>query len=84
MTRYTYNSHSCAHYGDDTVIVPDQVADAQADFDGRSFPALRLHRWSSRPTGQRVRVYLRGDLYGLHTPGTGNMRVTSTRAAGGV
>ena len=78
--RYTYTRNAVAHYGDGSVIVPDQVAESQRDYDGVAFPAIRL---TALPgvrdprAGAKVRVRLRGDLYGLHTPGTGDMRVVS-------
>ena len=67
--RYTYDNHMLAHNGRRTVVVPDQVAGDQRAYDGRTFPALA-------DNGARVRVRLRGDLYGLHTAGTGDMVVT--------
>lgn len=48
-----------------TVYLPDQVAAEQRKYDQRSFPALT-------PAGKRIRVILRGDLYGLWTAGTGD------------
>lgn len=51
------------------VIVPDEVAEDQQQFDGRVFPVLGLD-------GKRRQAQLRGDLYGLHTPGTGDMVVS--------
>ena len=66
MTTYTYERDFAARTPSGAVvIIPDQVAEAQRDFDGKTFPALRLN-------GQRVRVKLRGDLYGLWTTGTGD------------
>lgn len=78
--RYTYIQQAVAHYGDGLVIVPDQVADDQRAYDGLAFPALRH---TARPglrdprAGSKLRARLRGDLYGLHTTGTGDMRVVS-------
>jgi len=66
MITYTYERRFAARAPSGAVvIIPDQVADSQHDFDGKTFPALRLN-------GQRVRVKLRGDLYGLWTTGTGD------------
>ena len=52
------------------VYIPDAVAVDQKHYDGQTFPALR-------PNGQRVRVKLRGDLYGLWTSGTGDAIVST-------
>lgn len=76
--RYTYNQkwHAHRNYKSgqyDTVIVPDQVADNQKDFDGMSFPALSL------PGKKRVTVTLIGDDYDLNGSGTGDMCVRAGR-----
>ena len=79
-TRYTYKQHAMAHYGNGTVVVPDQVADDQRAYDGIAFPAVRhtaLRGVRDPRAGTKVRVRLRGDLYGLHTTGTGDMRVVA-------
>lgn len=46
------------------VTVPDQVADDQATYDGLAFP-----------TAEGTHVWLDGDAYDLHGPGTGDMVV---------
>ena len=68
---YTFDKRAHAHtFGRNAfVIVPDQVAADQKHFDGRSFPVLRMD-------GTRTRATLRGDEYGLHTSGTGDMVVS--------
>ena len=73
--KYTYKRSILAHYGYGTrnVVVPDQVASDERAFDGKSFPAWLCGTRNPK----RVRVYLRGDLYGLRTTGTGDMRVMS-------
>ena len=63
--KITYKLGYQAHQGNRVVILPDAVATDQRSWDGRTFNALRLD-------GRKVRVKLRGDLYGLHTPGTGD------------
>ena len=71
MRKYTYTRQYEAHMGADKsgrAIIPDQVADNQKAYDGKTFPALI--------NGVKVRVMLRGDLYGLHTAGTGDATVT--------
>lgn len=71
--KYTYAKNYMAWYGIKhaaPVQVPDQVAADQKAFDGKSFPVMDNR-------GRMVRAYLRGDLYGLHTTGTGEMVVTS-------
>jgi hypothetical protein len=55
------------------VVVPDEVALDQEAFDGATFPVLRLH---INGVPRKCRARLRGDLYGLHTPGTGDMVVS--------
>lgn len=67
--KYTYENGNLAHYGQRQVVVPDQVASDQYAYDQRTFPAILA--------GKKIRVRLRGDLYGLDTPGTGDMVVTS-------
>ena len=68
--KYTYQKKKEAHYGSGTVIIPDQVASNQREFDlaRTQFPA-------KRHDGTRIRVRLDGDAYGLHTGGTGDMIV---------
>lgn len=68
--KYTYLTNSEAHYNGEIVVVPDQVAYTQKAFDQMPFPARKRD-------GSVVRVVLRGDLYGLHTTGTGDMVVTA-------
>jgi hypothetical protein len=72
MTKYTYTRGHAAWQGERIVTVPDQVAENQRDYDNRraSFPAIL-------DNGRRVRVRLDGEAYGLHTSGTGDMRVVS-------
>lgn len=69
--RYTFDNRAHAHtFGRNAlVIVPDQVAADQKRFDGRRFPVLRLD-------GTKTRATLRGEEYGLHTSGTGDMVVS--------
>jgi hypothetical protein len=72
--RYTYNYQYEAMLGlsgdnNRTAIVPDQVADNQRDYDGKTFPAI------NKQTGRKIRVRLIGDYYGLYSPGTGDMIV---------
>jgi hypothetical protein len=75
MKKYTYAGHSEAHLGvsgNMTCIIPDQVADDQKGYDGKTFPAIILRGYNS---GQKIRVRLNGDDYGLHTSGTGDVVV---------
>lgn len=72
-TRYTfaygYQAHTVTGQcvpGAEAVIIPDQVADDQCRYDGETFPVIYAR------SRRRARATLRGDLYGLHTPGTGN------------
>lgn len=66
--------------GRQIAIVPVEVAADQKAYDGRTFPVLLIpsygHRlgWNGKP--RKARARLRGDLYGLHTPGTGDMVVS--------
>jgi len=57
------------------VAIPNEVAADQHAFDGRTFPALARPRHSNA-TWRKVRATLRGDLYGLHTAGTGDAIVS--------
>lgn len=68
---YTFEDRYEAHLGvtgRTTCIIPDQVADDQHKYDGKTFPAL-LH------DGTKIRVLLNGDDYGLNTSGTGDVVV---------
>ena len=67
MSKYTFNSQSAAHTmsGVTIVTIPDQVANNQQEYDGKTFPVIR-------PDGTRARAMLMGDEYGLWTPGTGD------------
>ena len=67
MTRYTFTRRYAAHTmrRDDYVFIPDQVIDAQGEYDGLTFPVLRRD-------GSTARATLRGEEYGLHTTGTGD------------
>ena len=69
--KYTYKDKTEAHAVHDNmrVIVPDQVGDNQRDYNGVRVPCLDVR------TGKRIYARLRGDLYGLHTTGTGDMIV---------
>lgn len=90
-TAYTYNRKLAAWLGDTIVTVPDQIGSTEAlhqaleaqsvdyrewpndaqrhhDTEGTVFPAIL-------PSGQKIKVSLDGEAYGLHTPGTGDMRV---------
>lgn len=71
MTRYTFERGHAAHYAGRIITVPDQVAQNQKAFDGKSFPAIDApgYPWN----GRAIRVRLDGEAYGLHTPGTGDM-----------
>ena len=71
MTKYTYDRHFCARYGnsDTLAVVPDQVASDQIGYwkRDRSFPAL--------VNGSTVRVRINGEATGLGTTGTGDLVV---------
>ncbi len=76
-TAYTFKSRAMAHTmrRDAMVIVPDQVAQDQHAYDGRTFPVLRCNSLG-RPTAKaKARATLMGEEYGLHGPGTGDMVV---------
>lgn len=67
--NYTYNKNLEARStNDETVVVPDQVAADQKKYDGETIPVYL--------DGSIVAATLRGDLYGLHTAGTGDMIVS--------
>lgn len=67
MSKYTFDLRYQAHTmsRDDFVVIPDQVARAQEEFDGKTFPVLRRN-------GAKARAMLMGDEYGLGTSGTGD------------
>ena len=69
----TYNDRNYAMTTDgERVIVPDQVANNQHDYDGKVF---RVMYHLSGETFLKLKSRLRGDLYGLDTPGVGDMIV---------
>ena len=65
--RYTFSRRFTAHTvgHTETVTTPDEIAEDQKHYDGKSFPVLRRD-------GSKARATLRGDEYGLWTPGTGD------------
>lgn len=65
--EYTFARKYAAHTSNETpyVYIPDQVADDQRSYDGKEFPVMRQN-------GTTTRARLRGDMYGLGTPGTGD------------
>ena len=65
--RYTFTQRYAARTmrGNNCVYLPDQVAEAQKDYDGRTFPVLRRD-------GSKTRATLRGAEYGLWTTGVGD------------
>jgi hypothetical protein len=66
MATYTYSGNHAAHSTDGGLVtIPDQVFAAQKDHDGERIPVLDR-------MGEARTAILRGDLYGLHTPGTGD------------
>ena len=73
--KYTFNSKSAHSMRRDAVIiVPNEVAENQKEFDGKTFPILRPT--IGRDGGYvRGRGMLMGDEYGLHTTSTGDMVV---------
>jgi hypothetical protein len=77
MTDWTYTNTQLAHFGQGFVIVPDQVADEQLQYDADRtiFPAYRCTISGTKLSNHAVQVRLDGEAYGLHTSGTGNMRV---------
>jgi hypothetical protein len=82
--KHTYNDGYHAHLGitDDRIcIIPDQVADNQGDYDGKTFIAIVPA--GIRGTGyswpRKMRVRLVGDDYGLGESGTGDVVVRPVR-----
>ena len=74
---YTYDRLIAAHmighpdhdeYPYNVVTIPDQVADDQDAFDGKTFTAYDRY-------GDEIPVRLDGDAYDLHGSGTGDMVV---------
>jgi len=80
MTRHTYDKGYQARLGttgDRVCVIPDQVADNQEEYDGKTFVALLPagYRGTGAATARKMRVRLVGDDYGLHTTGTGDVVV---------
>lgn len=75
MSKYTLtDSGSQAHtMSGGRVIVPDEVAADQNEYNGKTFPVLRVDQFGR--VGGKCRARLMGDAYGLHTSGTGDMIV---------
>lgn len=71
MTTFTYDRRMMAWFGNESVMVPDQVAEQQYMYDAarKWFPAIR--------TSGTVYVKLDGKAYGLGSGGTGDMKVTA-------
>lgn len=69
-TTYTYGRHYTARLGDKIVTIPDQIAANQRQHD-RAETAF----FAYTDRGERVRVRLDGNAYGLHTSGTGDVKV---------
>ena len=60
-------------------LIPNAVADDQKGFDAsrKSFLPIPADN-CGRPTGAKpFRAILRGDLYGLHTTGTGDLTISN-------
>lgn len=52
------------------VIIPEEVYEDQSEFDGSVFPIMYRERFTTKWKDGNGK--LRGDLYGLHTSGTGD------------
>lgn len=73
-SKYTYSGYE-AHLGltgDNTCEIPNEVAEDQKVYDGKTFPARVLTGYNK---GRMMRVRLIGDDYGLNTSGTGDVVV---------
>lgn len=62
--------------GRQRAIVPREVAENQKDWDGKTFPIYLVPTYGRHGMPRKGRARLRGDLYGLHTSGTGDMVVS--------
>jgi hypothetical protein len=70
----TYTKKIIARLARGYCFVPDQVWLDQKAFDGKTFYAFLCDSNGATLTqGVKVRVKLRGDLYDLHGPGTGEI-----------
>lgn len=79
MSKYTYEQGVVAHRANGGfALIPDSVVNDQNGWDAsrKSFPAIPCDS-TARATGPSFRAVLRGDLYGLHTAGTGDCTVSS-------
>ena len=72
MSKYTIGNRLSHTVNGGVVTVPDEVYDNQHDYDGKTFPVLKTN-------GKSGRAKLMGELYGLNTPGTGDMIVKIVR-----
>ena len=72
MSKYTLKNYKSHTVNGGVVTVPDEVAKNQDDYDGKTFPIIKSN-------GKRGRAKLMGELYGLNTPGTGDMIVKIVR-----
>jgi hypothetical protein len=84
--KHTYNDGYQAHLGigkNLLCIIPDQVADNQDDYDGKTFIAIvpAGYRGTGTTRSRKMRVRLVGDDYGLGESCTGDVVVRPVRWA---
>ena len=78
-TKYQYTQGVIAHRAEGGfAMIPDVVINDQKGWDAsrKSFPAIPCDS-IGRAIGPSFRAVLRGDLYGLHTSGTGDCTVSN-------
>lgn len=79
MSKYQYTHGFVSHRTKGGfALIPDVVVNDQRGWDAsrRSFPAIPCDA-CGRVIGASFRAVLRGDLYGLHTTGTGDCVVSN-------
>jgi hypothetical protein len=76
--KHTYVRNYTVHLGltgDRQCIIPDQVADNQKNYDGKSFIAIEISVCGWLASKRNIRVRLIGDDYALYSTGTGEIIV---------
>ena len=76
MSKHTYTHGVIAHRANGFAIIPDAVVLDQKGWDAsrKSFKAIPCTS-TGKVIAKGFRAILRGDLYGLHTAGTGDCTI---------
>ena len=79
MNKHQYTQGVVAHRAKGGfALIPDAVVNDQPGWNAsrKTFPAIPCDG-CGRPIGSGFRAVLRGDLYGLGTPGTGDCTISN-------